>query len=320
MILVTGGAGYIGSHTVKCLMESGYECVVVDNLEYGHREAVLTPYFEQIDIRDKRALTTVFQKYKIDAVMHFAGYIAVGESVENPEKYYENNVGGTLTLLSVMRQFNVNKIIFSSTCATYGEPQYTPIDESHPQNPINPYGTSKWMIEKILADYHKAYGLNYIALRYFNASGAAQNGQIGESHQPETHLIPLVLEATQSGKKMTLFGTDYPTRDGTCIRDYIYIEDLAMAHKLALEHVDSFSGAINLGTGIGTTVKELITTAERVTGAPCPVTFGDRRAGDSPALYAVNTLAKTVLNWQPQTTELDTIIKTAWNWAKNKRY
>lgn len=240
-ILIVGGAGYIGSHTVWELKQNGYQCIVFDNLIYGHRQAVSEVIFEQGDLLNKSDLKNVFEKYSIDAVIHFAAYAYVGESVQNPRKYYENNVVGTLNLLNTMLDFNVKKIVFSSTCATYGEPKYTPIDEQHPQNPINPYGWSKLMIEKILADYHRAYDLKYIALRYFNASGASEYAALGESHTPETHLIPLVLKAIKGEiKQISVFGTDYPTPDGTCIRDYIHVSDLAVAHRLALQKLDSF--------------------------------------------------------------------------------
>lgn len=320
MILIMGGAGYIGSHTVQHLTQHHYECVVADNLIYGHREAVTVP-FERADLMDKDSLRAVFQKYKIDAVIHFAAFAYVGESVTDPQKYYKNNVIGTINLLEVMLENNVKKIVFSSTCATYGEPQYTPIDEKHPQNPINPYGRSKWMIEQIFADYHRAYGLNYIALRYFNAAGCSPDGSIGESHTPETHLIPIVLQAIM-GKRPSIqvFGTDYPTKDGTCVRDYIHVQDLAAAHRLALEKCDTYSGCLNLGTGVGTTVKELIKAAEIVTGKSCPTQYGARRAGDPAELYAANAKAREVLGWTPQYTNISDILKTAWQWELHRRY
>lgn len=320
-VLIVGGAGYIGSHTLWELKQNGYQCIVFDNLIYGHRQAVLDAVFEQGDLLNKSDLKNVFEKYAIDAVIHFAAYTYVGESVQNPRKYYENNVVGTLNLLNTMMDFNVKKIVFSSTCATYGEPKYTPIDEQHPQNPINPYGCSKLMIEKILADYHRAYGLKYIALRYFNASGALEGGAIGESHTPETHLIPLVLKAIKGDiDHISVFGTDYPTPDGTCIRDYIHVSDLAVAHRLALEKLDSFSGCLNLGTGIGTSVKEIIDSAERITGQKCPLVHADRRAGDPAVLMASNQKAKSVLGWEIRYNHIDDIIKTAWEWEQNKFY
>lgn len=320
-ILVVGGAGYIGSHTVKHLQGEGYRCVVFDNLVYGHRESIDTPYFVQGDLSDKLAIQQVFEQYDIDAVVHFAAYAYVGESVTEPQKYYFNNVVGTLNLLQVMLENNVKKIVFSSTCATYGEPQYTPIDEKHPQQPINPYGTTKLIIEKTLADYHKAYGLKYIALRYFNAAGASSDSSIGESHEPETHLIPLVLKAIKGeNQHIKVFGTDYDTKDGTCIRDYIHVEDLASAHRLALENLDHYSGYLNLGTGIGTSVKDIIEAAEFVSGKKCPVEFAPRREGDPAKLYAANAKAVEVLGWKPQFINIRDIIQTAWNWENNRRY
>lgn len=322
-ILVAGGAGYIGSHTAKLLEKSGYDIVVLDNLVYGHREAVFTSNFEQVDLADKQALDKVFKKYKIDAVIHFAAYAYVGESVTNPQKYYHNNVVNTLNLLDAMVENGVKNIVFSSTCATYGNPQYTPIDEKHPQFPINPYGRTKLIMEQIMADYEIAYGLKYIALRYFNAAGADSESQIGESHDPETHLIPLALKAIKGEiPQLTIFGTDYDTPDGTCIRDYIHVDDLADAHILAVEKLfkEKTSYCINLGTGIGTSVKEIIDATEDVTGKKVPCILGDRRAGDPPRLYAANEMAKKVLNWNPKYTDIKDIIKTAWNWEQNKKF
>lgn len=321
-ILVMGGAGYIGSHTVKHLVEKGYECVVADSLVYGHREAVPAGVpFEKADLLDKSSLEALFAKYDFDAVLHFAAFAYVGESVTDPQKYYQNNVAGTLNLLGAMKARGVKKIVFSSTCATYGEPQYTPIDEKHPQNPINPYGRTKLMIEQAFADYAKAYGLKYIALRYFNAAGAAADGSIGESHDPETHLIPLVLQAIKGERPcIKIFGDDYPTPDGTCLRDYIHVEDLAAAHRLALEKLDGFSGYVNLGTGVKTSVKDIISAAEKVTGKKCPVQIAPRRAGDPAELYAANGKAEEILGWKPEYMDLADIIATAWKWERNKRY
>ena len=322
-ILVMGGAGYIGSHTVKHLAEEGYDCVVADNLVYGHREAVPAAVpFEKADLADTASLENLFSKYAFDAVLHFAAYAYVGESVTDPQKYYRNNVAGTLNLLAAMKNHGVNKIVFSSTCATYGEPQYTPIDEKHPQNPINPYGRTKLMIEQAFADYARAYGLKYAALRYFNAAGAAADGSIGESHNPETHLIPLVLQAIKGERPcIKIFGTDYPTPDGTCLRDYIHVEDLASAHRLALEKLDTFSGYVNLGTGVKTSVKDIIAAAEKVTGKKCPVENAPRRAGDPAELYAAaHGPAETVLGWKPKYMQIEDIIATAWKWEQNKRY
>lgn len=321
-ILVMGGAGYIGSHTVRHLLDNGYEVVVADNLIYGHREAVdERAKFVHADLLDTLSLDSLFNNNKVDAVIHFAAFAYVGESVNEPEKYYYNNVIGTVNLLHAMAAHNVKKIVFSSTCATYGEPKYTPIDEKHSQNPINPYGRTKLMIEQIFADYERAYGLKHIALRYFNAAGCSSDGKIGESHTPETHLIPLVLKAITGERDcIKVFGTDYDTPDGTCIRDYIHVEDLANAHRLALENLDKYNGCINLGTGIGTSVKEIIVAAEEVSGKKCPVEYVARRPGDPARLFANNTNAKEVLNWQPKYTNIRDIIKTAWNWELNKRY
>lgn len=322
-ILVMGGAGYIGSHTVKKLKNCGYETVVVDNLVYGHREAVLSDYFYEVDMENKDKLSNVFKEHKIDAVIHFAAYAYVGESVTNPAKYYRNNVSNTINLLDVMRENGVGKIVFSSTCATYGNPEYTPLDENHPQNPVNPYGQSKLMVEKIFSDYARAYGLKYAALRYFNAAGCSTDGSLGESHTPETHLIPLVLKAVTGERPgITIFGTDYDTPDGTCIRDYIHVEDLADAHILALEKLsDEYPELkLNLGTGVGTSVKEIVESAKRVTGKDVPVILGERREGDPAVLYASNDKAKKILNWEPKYMDIDEIVKTAWNWEQNKKF
>lgn len=321
-ILVMGGAGYIGSHTVKHLLDNGYNVVVADNLIYGHMEGVdKRAKFVHADLLDTLSLERLFHDNPIDAVIHFAAFAYVGESVADPEKYYYNNVIGTVNLLHTMLARNVKKIVFSSTCATYGEPQYTPIDERHPQSPINPYGRTKLMIEQIFADYERAYGLQHIALRYFNAAGCSKDGNIGESHTPETHLIPLVLKAITGERPcIKVFGTDYDTPDGTCIRDYIHVEDLALAHRLAVEKLGEYNGCINLGTGIGTSVKEIITAAEEVSGKKCPVEYTKRRAGDPARLFANNTKAREILGWQPKYTNIKDIIQTAWNWELNRRY
>lgn len=320
MILVMGGAGYIGSHTVKHLIQNGYEVVVADNLCSGHKQAVQNAHFEIADLLNPQSIDAVFKKYKIDTVIHFAAFLSVGESVENPAKYYRNNVVGTLNLLDTMIANNVKNIVFSSTAAVFGNPQYTPIDEAHPTSPINPYGQTKLMIEKIFADYRRAYGLNYIALRYFNASGCSSDATIGESHNPETHLIPLVLKAINGEREnIKIFGTDYDTPDGTCIRDYIHVEDLATAHRLAIEHINEYSGEINLGTSKGTSVKEIIEIAENITGKKCPVVFTERRAGDPAILCASNQKAYEVLGWKP-TKSMKDIIETAWKWEQNKKF
>lgn len=321
-ILVVGGAGYIGSHTLKHLLDNDYNCIVMDNLIYGHKQAIdKRAKFIHADLLDTFSLTNVFKQEKIDAVVHFAAFAYVGESVVNPAKYYQNNVVGTINLLNAMLENNIKDIVFSSTCATYGEPQYTPIDEKHPQNPINAYGRTKLMIEQVFADYEKAYGLRHISLRYFNAAGASNDGLIGESHEPETHLIPLVLKAIKGEiPAINIFGNDYDTEDGTCIRDYIHVEDLALAHRLALENLYKFSGCINLGTGIGTSVKEIISAAEVVSGKKCPINYTPRREGDPARLYADNKKAKEILSWEAKYTDIKDIIKSAWDWENNRKY
>ncbi len=321
MILVMGGAGYIGSHTTRHLLENGYEVVVADNLVYGHKEAIdPRAEFHFADLLDKTSLKKLFMKYHFDTVLHFAAFAYVGESVQNPKKYYQNNVTGTLNLLDAMLEHGVRQIVFSSTCAIYGEPEYTPLDEEHPQLPINPYGRSKLMIEQIFGDFEQAYGLRHIALRYFNAAGCSFDGSIGESHSPETHLIPLVLKAIKGEQpSIKVFGSDYDTRDGTCIRDYIHVEDLARAHRLAIEKLGQYNGCINLGTGKGTTVKEIISTAEKICGKMCPVGYVSRRPGDPAKLFADNGRAKRVINWSPFY-DINDIIATAWNWEGVKKY
>lgn len=320
-ILVVGGAGYIGSHTLRHLVHKGYGCVALDNLSCGHKEAVDDVPLEMADLLDKSSLKNVFDKYDINAVIHFAAFSLVGESVSNPQKYYQNNVCGTLNLLDVMLEHNVKKIVFSSTCATYGNPQYLPMDEKHPQNPINPYGQTKLVIEKIFGDYASAYGLKYIALRYFNAAGASTDAKIGESHNPESHLIPLVLKAIKGEREcVKIFGNDYDTPDGTCLRDYIHVDDLAEAHRLALEKLDTYQGFINLGTGVPTSVLEIITAAERVTQKKCPAVVEGRRPGDPARLYADNLKAQEILKWKPQYTNIEDIIRTAWNWEVNRKF
>lgn len=320
-ILVMGGAGYIGSHTLKHLLDKGIDAVAADNLSCGHSEAVLNAELIKADLMDKASLNNIFNTHDIDAVIHFAAFSLVGESVIKPDKYYHNNVIGTLNLLDSMLEHDVKKIVFSSTCATYGNPQYVPIDENHSQNPINPYGQTKLVIENIFKDYQKAYGLKYIALRYFNAAGADESGLIGESHNPESHLIPLVLQAIQ-GKRdnIKVFGNDYNTPDGTCLRDYIHVNDLASAHRLAVEKLDSYQGFINLGTGIPTSVLEIIKAAEKVSGKSCPTIISNRREGDPTELYADNKQAKNILGWQPQYLNIQDIIQTAWNWELNRRF
>jgi len=322
-ILVTGGAGYIGSHACKELSKAGYIPVTYDNLVYGHEWAVKWGPLEVGDIADRHRLDAVIKQYEPSAVMHFAAYAYVGESVTEPFKYYRNNVAGTLTLLEAMREHDVNNIVFSSTCATYGVPDQVPITENHPQRPINPYGASKLMVERMLADAGQAYGLRSVALRYFNAAGADPDGEIGEDHNPETHLIPLVLDAA-SGRRshIAIFGDDYDTVDGTCIRDYIHVTDLANAHILALKHLehpdrqsrDEYFTAFNLGNGRGFSVKEVVNTAARVTGKSIPVQYEGRRSGDPPILIGNAVKVIKTLNWQPQYNKIETIIETAWKW------
>lgn len=323
MILITGGAGYIGSHCALDLKRAGYECIVVDNLSEGHKEAVQADEFFQVNLQDTQKLDAVFKKAPVEAVIHFAASCYVGESGINPQKYYKNNVISTLNLLDVMLKNNVKKIVFSSTCATYGNPQYTPIDEKHPQRPINTYGKTKLMIENILEDYDRAYGLKYMALRYFNASGADNKADIGESHDPETHLIPLVLQvAAGKREKIKVFGNDYDTPDGTCIRDYIHVNDLASAHRIAMQKLlqGEKSNFYNLGTGSGVSVKEIIDLAEKITEKPIKKEFSPRREGDPPVLFADNKKAKTELDWNPEYNKIENIISTAWNWEQNKKY
>ena len=316
-ILIAGGAGYIGSHANKLLNSQGYSTVVLDSLVYGHREAALWGNFELSELGEIEQIRAVFKKYPIDAVMHFSAFTYVGESVTDPEKYYYNNVANTLNLLKVMREFGVKFFVFSSTCATYGIPQKLPLTEDHPQSPINPYGQTKLMVEHILRDYAAAYGLKFAALRYFNAAGASVDGEIGEWHEPETHLIPLVLDVALGRREaIDVFGTDYPTPDGTCIRDYIHVTDLSDAHILALEYLKrgGESRAFNLGNGSGFSVREVIETAERVTGRKIAVREVPRRAGDPPVLVGSNVLAKEKLGWDPQFADLQVIIETAWKW------
>lgn len=323
-ILVTGGAGYIGSHTVKTLKEIGYEVIVLDNLAYGHREIVEDVLGVKLivgDISDYDLLTQIFSDYPIEAVMHFAAYAYVGESIKEPRKYYKNNVAGTLSLLEAMVDASVNKFIFSSTCATYGVPDEVPIVETDPQNPINPYGASKLMIERILSDFDAAYGLKSICLRYFNAAGADPSGLLGEDHTPETHLIPLVLLAAL-GKRdsISVFGTDYSTPDGTCIRDYIHVLDLAEAHLLAFQYLQKYntSDTFNLGNGNGFSVKEVIDIAKQISGNDFKVKFEDRRPGDPASLIGGAKKAEEILGWQPSRTSLESIMTDAFNWHKRR--
>lgn len=317
-ILVIGGAGYIGSQMVKLLGQQSCSVSTLDDLSSGHRDAVLCGDFVEGNFGDRAVLDAVLSR-GFDAVMHFASFIQVGVSVQHPDKYYRNNVTNTLSLLDAMRAHGVDKFIFSSTAATFGEPQYTPIDERHPQQPINPYGRTKLMVEQALADYDKAYGFKSVCLRYFNAAGADPEGQLGERHDPETHLIPLVLQAA-SGRRpnISVFGRDYDTPDGTCIRDYVHINDLCSAHWLALQSLMNGgpSQAYNLGNGNGFSVQEVIDAAERVTGCKIAVVNGPRRVGDPARLVADATQARQHLGWQPQFADLAIIVQHAWAWEK----
>jgi UDP-glucose 4-epimerase len=317
MILVTGGAGYIGAHTNKLLVARGRETVVLDNLVYGHREFLKWGQFVLGDLSDEVQLDLVFERFPIEAVLHFAAFAYVGESVREPDKYYANNVAGTLKLLQAMRKHGVGKIVFSSTCATYGHPRDARISECTPQQPINPYGRSKFTVEGILADYAHAYGLRYVALRYFNAAGADPDAEIGEWHDPETHLIPLVLDVAAGRRRtVSVFGTDYDTTDGTCVRDYVHVSDLADAHVRALDYLDQGgdSGAFNLGTGRGFSVAQVIETARLLTGHAIPTTRADRRPGDPTVLVAEASRARETLGWVPAYTDLADIVSTAWRW------
>ncbi len=316
-VLVTGGAGYIGSHTCKTLKQAGFNPVTLDNMVYGHDWAVKWGPLVRGDILSAADLDGVFAAHKPAAVVHFAAFAYVGESVQNPAKYYHNNVTGTLSLLDAMRRHGCGHIVFSSTCATYGVPIALPIPEDHPQKPINPYGWSKLMIEQILRDYEQAYGITHASLRYFNAAGADPDGEIGEDHDPETHLIPLVIKAALGLRKhIEVFGTDYDTPDGTAIRDYIHVTDLADAHVSAISRLldKGASAMLNLGTGVGNTVRQVIEAVERVSGRKVPVVEGPRRPGDPPALYANAGGAGRLLHWTPRFSDIDTTVETAWRW------
>lgn len=319
MILIVGGAGYIGAHINKLLNIKGYETLVFDNLSYGHKDFIKWGTFENGDLKNVEELRGIFKKYPITAVMHFAAFTYVGESIEDPQKFYRNNVCNTLNLLQVMLEFDVNKLVFSSTCATYGDPLEIPITEQHPQNPISPYGRGKLMVENILSDYSIAYNLHYVSLRYFNAAGADYESEIGELHEPETHLIPLILDAA-SGKQdnIKIFGTDYNTPDGTCIRDYIHVSDLADAHVKALQYLENGgkSDYFNLGNGNGFSVKEVIDTAEKITGQKIIAVEDKRRPGDPPVLVGSSDKIRKKLKWKPKYDDLSMIINTAWKWHK----
>jgi len=320
-VLVTGGAGFIGSHTAKALALAGHTPVALDNLSFGHRWAVKWGALEVGDLADADFVRGVLKRHKIEAVIHFAANAFVGESVTDPRKYFRNNVVNTLNLLDAMNDKGIQPIVFSSTCATYGVPEQMPISESHPQSPVNPYGESKLMVEKILKWYGDAYGLRWAALRYFNAAGCDPDGEIGEDHDPETHLIPLLFFSIL-GKRphIDIFGTDYPTPDGTAVRDYIHVNDLADAHVRALKHLIDGKGnlALNLGTGTGNSVREVIAAVEKVSGKKVPVKESGRRAGDPPALVADARKAAEVLGWKPAYADITTIAQHAWRWYQDR--
>lgn len=320
-LLIVGGAGYIGSHMVKTLLDRGRHVITLDNLCAGYRDAVLGGEFIHGDIADAGLLDSIFRSHRVDGVMHFASFIQVGESVRNPAGYYRNNFSNTLNLLDAMVAHKVRHFVFSSTAAIFGEPERTPIDEKHPVEPINPYGASKAMVERALADYDAAYGLKSVCLRYFNAAGADPSGLLGERHEPETHLLPLVLQAAGGRRDaITVFGRDYDTPDGTCIRDYIHVVDLCEAHLLAMDSLQRGRGsaAYNLGNGGGYSVQQVIDTARAVTRRPIRVVNGARRAGDPARLVADASLMRADLGWQPQYPELETIVAHAWAWEKSK--
>ena len=316
-ILVTGGAGYIGSHTALALAEAGYRPVVYDNLSHGHRWAVQWGPLIEGDLSDREKLIATIREFDISAVLHFASFIFVGESMSDPGKYFANNVGGTLSLLEAVRATGIKHLVFSSTAATYGMPEIVPITEDAPKEPINTYGDSKLMAEKLLYWYDQIFGIRSVALRYFNAAGADPEARIGEAHDPETHLIPLILDAV-SGRRshIGVYGTDYPTPDGTAIHDYIHVCDLATAHVRALEYLvaGGTSTAVNLGTGTGYSVEEVIASVERITGLPVPKRYEDRRAGDPPSLVANAERGAKLLDWKPEHSDIDTIVRSAWRW------
>jgi UDP-glucose 4-epimerase len=320
-VLVTGGAGYIGSHMVKLLAESGAEVTVLDDLSTGHAEAVRARDFVKGDIADVSFTKKLLQEKNIDAVVHFAASSLVGESMADPLKYYRRNVGGTAALLQAMRDAKVVRIVFSSTAAVYGDPVRIPIDEAHPTQPVNPYGASKLAVERMLSDCNAAYGMGAVVLRYFNAAGADPSGELGERHDPETHLIPLVLQAAAGRREsIAVYGNDWPTRDGTCVRDYIHVSDLCVAHLQALEWLAKGGGyeCFNLGNGEGATVLEVIEAAKRVTGKQFKVDFARRRAGDPPSLVADASKARRVLGWQPARADIEAIVRDAWNFEQRR--
>ena len=320
MILVLGGAGYIGSHMCRRLRDAGIEHLVFDNLERGFRKAIGDSPFVQGDLRDHDAIRSVFAQHEIDVVMHFAAYIEVGESVREPADFYANNVVAVHNLFEAMRENGISQFVFSSTAAVYGEPQYVPIDEDHPKNPTSPYGDTKLAVERMADAYSAAYGMRAACLRYFNAAGAHPDGEIGEAHNPETHLLPIAILAAQ-GKRppLTVFGEDYDTVDGTCVRDYVHVMDLADAHLLAVEHLRHGGGSrkYNLGSGTGFSVRQVIETIEKVTGKQVPYSIGARRAGDPAKLIAKSDRIRTELNWKPNFDDLKTIVQHAWKWHES---
>ncbi|WPD19725.1 UDP-glucose 4-epimerase GalE [Thermaerobacter composti] len=321
-VLVTGGAGYIGSHTTKVLAHAGFQPVVLDDLSTGHRWAVRWGPLIEADLGDRAALSTVLKDYGIQAVVHFAARACVGDSFRDPRGYYRNNVLATLNLLDVMLDAGVNVIVFSSSCAVYGLPEVIPIPESHPQRPVSPYGETKLAVERALHWYSQAYGLRWLALRYFNAAGADPDGELGEVHVPETHLIPrAILAALGRAAPLEIYGTDYPTPDGTAVRDYIHVADLAEAHVLGLQYLlaGGESAALNLGTGRGYSVREVLAAVERISGRCVPVRQGPRRPGDPPALIADARRARELLGWRPSRSDLTTIIETAWLWYRSRQ-
>jgi UDP-glucose 4-epimerase len=317
-ILVTGGAGYVGSHAARLLHQAGHEVWIIDNLSRGHRSAALAGRLVEGQLSDSSRVELLLREQGIEAVMHFAAYALVGESMEFPHMYYQNNVVATLSLLEAMRAAQVSRIVFSSTTATYGVPSRVPISETEAQKPINPYGFSKLVVEQALRDYARAYGWGYAALRYFNAAGASPDGDLGEDHDPESHLIPIVLQVALGQRdQITIYGDDYPTPDRTCIRDYIHVDDLASAHLKALDRLQPGTGLeLNLGTGRGHSVREVIDACRHVTGHPIPATIGPRRPGDPPELVADSTRARQTLDWQPRYADIEAIIDTAWRWHR----
>ena len=321
-VLITGGAGYIGSHCNRYFAERGIDTVVLDNLSDGHQEAVIVGEFVKGDFGDRDLMDTLLTKYSFDAIVHFAAFADVADSVARPQRYYDNNVTKMIALLDAAVAHHVHHVVFSSSAATFGEPQYVPIDEKHPQNPINPYGRTKLIGEQILADYEKAYGLHSCSFRYFNAAGDSSDGRIGEAHNPEHHLIPLIIRAAMEQKPLKVFGSDYDTRDGSCIRDYVHVDDLAAAHYLGLKYImeHNVSEQFNLGSSNGFSVLELINAFEDVTEQRVPYELADRRPGDPAVLVAANQKAKDLLGWKPKFSDVKTILRDAWKWSQNKKY